>query len=252
MALEVTIMPRAARKSSETGIYHVMLRGINRQAIFLDDSDYIEFLYVLKNVKETSRCKFYAYCLMENHIHFLVKENGENISTIVKRIGSAFATWYNKKYRRVGHLFQNRFKSEPVESESYFYTVIRYIHQNPVKAEICLTPGEYKYSSYGEYFSSKGALDICSCNSVFKKYSYDNFLQFNNACCFDLCLEDYATEEEEFKRISERFNLPDKITFSKLPLCEQEKIIKEMRTCGIPIRKIVFLTGKGMNFVRQY
>lgn len=246
------IMPRTARKKSSTGIYHVMLRGINRQSIFLDEIDYDKFIYTLKDVKEASHCNFYAYCLMENHVHLLVKENEEDISKTVSKIASSFVLWYNRKYKRVGYLFQDRFKSEPVETENYFYTVIRYIHQNPVKAEICLTPGEYKYSSYSEYFSNGRALGICSCGSVLKKYGYDNFLQFNNTCSYDLCLEDYKTEEEELKRIVERFNLPNKEDFSKLPPYKQEEFVKDMRDNGIPIRKIAFLTGKGMNYIRQY
>lgn len=243
-------MSRKARKKSETGIYHIMLRGINKDPIFLDDDDYVKFIYILKDVKQMNACRFYAYCLMENHVHLLVKEKDKNISDVIKIIASSFVKWYNIKYNRIGHLFQDRFKSEPVENESYFYTVIRYIHQNPIKAEICLTPGEYKYSSYAEYFSDETNLNICSCGSVLKKYSHDDFLKFNNACAYDLCLEDYQTEQEELNRICERFDLPNKEEFSKLPLYKQKEIIKEMRECGISIRKIAFLTGKGMNFVR--
>lgn len=246
------IVPRQAREKSSTGIYHVMLRGINRCPIFLDDGDYDTFIYTLKDIKETNACCFYAYCLMENHVHLLVKEKGESISKIVSKIAASFALRYNKKYKRVGYLFQDRFKSEPVETESYFYTVIRYIHQNPVKAEICLTPGEYRHSSYAEYFTEKRTLGICSCSSVLKKYGYENFLQYNNACSYDLCLEDYKTEEEELKRISERFNLPSKEDFSKLSPYKQEEIVKDMRNNGIQIKKIAFLTGKGMNYIRQY
>lgn len=245
-------MPRVSRKKSESGIYHVMLRGINKQSIFLDDSDYAKFICVLEDVKKTRNCNFYAYCLMENHIHLLIEEKEISVSQVVSKIAASFALWYNNKYKRVGYLFQDRFKSEPVETESYFYTVIRYIHQNPVKAEICLTPGEYKYSSYSEYFSAETSLNICSCDRVLKRYNYNDFLKFNNSCSYDLCLEDYETEQEEFKRIAERFNLPNKEDFSKLPLEKQENIVKEMRECGISIRKIVFLTGKGMNFVRNH
>ncbi len=245
-------MARKPREKSETGIYHVMLRGVNRSPIFLDDGDYDTFIHTLKDIKETNACRFYAYCLMENHVHLLVKEKEKSISEIVKLIASSFVVWYNDKYDRVGHLFQERFKSEPVETESYFYTVIRYIHQNPVKAEICLTPGEYKYSSYAEYFTERRSLGICSCGSVLKKYSYDEFLTFNNSCSYDLCLEEYATEEEELKRIAERFNLPDKEVFSKFPKQRQAEIVSEMREYGISIRKIAFLTGKGINFVREH
>ena len=90
---------------------------------------------------------------MSNHIHLLIREEEESLEQIFKRIGSKYVYWYNVKYQRKGHLFQDRFKSETVENETYFLTVIRYIHQNPVKAGICEKIDDYKYSSFQEYFS---------------------------------------------------------------------------------------------------
>ena len=127
-------MPRKARIESKSGIYHIMLRGINRQQIFEDDEDFEKFLWVLKDVKQLSRFKLYGYCLMGNHIHLLLKPENEPLELIFRRIGSKYVYWYNLKYQRTGHLFQDRFKSEPVESISSFFVVLRYIHQNPQKA----------------------------------------------------------------------------------------------------------------------
>ena len=147
-------MSRQARKPSESGIYHVMLRGINKQQIFIDEEDYEKFLWVLKDTKEISEYKLYAYCLMDNHIHLLIKVEKEPLHIIFKRIGNRFVYWYNAKYQRIGHLFQDRYKSEAVENEEYFLTVLRYIHQNPLKAGICENVSDYKYSSYNEYLST--------------------------------------------------------------------------------------------------
>ncbi|MBE6563266.1 MAG: hypothetical protein E7660_05975 [Ruminococcaceae bacterium] len=126
-------MPRQARIKSKSGIYHVMLRGINQQQIFEEPEDYYKFLEIVEEYKAVSEFELYAYCLMGNHIHLLIKENKEPIEQIFKRIGGKFVYWYNIKYQRVGHLFQDRFKSEPVETNDYLLTVIRYIHQNPLK-----------------------------------------------------------------------------------------------------------------------
>ena len=145
-------MPRQARKKSQTGIYHIMLRGINGHQIFVDSEDYEKFLEILKDCKAISEFEIFAYCLMSNHIHLLLKEVKEPIEQIMKRIATRFVYWYNIKYQRAGHLFQDRFKSEPVENDEYFLTVIRYIHQNPVKAGICKKPQDYNYSSYNEFF----------------------------------------------------------------------------------------------------
>ena len=110
-------MPRQARRKSESGIYHVMLRGINKQVIFEDEEDSLKFLETLKNYKAISGYKIFAYCLMSNHIHLLLKVEKENLDLIIKRIASSYVYWYNWKYHRSGHLFQDRFKSEPVEDD---------------------------------------------------------------------------------------------------------------------------------------
>jgi len=129
-------LARVARERSRTGIYHIMLRGINRQTIFKDNQDRVRFLDTLGEYKNICEFVFYGYCLMDNHVHLLIKETKESVSDIIKRICSSYVYWYNAKYKRCGHLFQERFKSEVVETDSYFLTVLRYIHQNPLKAKI--------------------------------------------------------------------------------------------------------------------
>ena len=117
-------MPRQARKKSSAGIYHIMLRGVNQQQIFEDGEDCDKFLQVLKDCKAISEFKLFAYCLMGNHIHILLQETNEPIELLMKRIATRFVYWYNIKYQRVGHLFQDRFKSEPIENDAYFLTVL--------------------------------------------------------------------------------------------------------------------------------
>ena len=144
-------MPRTERRKSASGIYHVMLRGINHQQLFEDEEDYLRFLSILRECKEVSEYKLYAYCLMGNHVHLLLQEGKESLDLIFKRIGSRFVYWYNLKYQRVGHLFQDRYKSEPVETDAYFLTALRYVLQNPMKAGLEETPGTYGWSSYAAY-----------------------------------------------------------------------------------------------------
>ena len=141
-------MPRTARKKSNTGIYHVMLSGINQQRIFEDDEDNEKFLLTLSDCKKAGGFELYGYCLMGNHVHLLIKVAKEELEQIFRRIEARYVYWYNWKYKRSGHLFQDRYKSEPVEDDRYFVSVLRYIHQNPVKAKLCKKPEEYKWSSY--------------------------------------------------------------------------------------------------------
>ena len=136
-----------------------MLRGINKQLIFEDEEDYDCFLEILRECKELCNFKIYAYCLMGNHVHLLIKAQENNLETIFKRIAGRYVYYYNVKYQRVGHLFQDRFKSEPVEDDAYLLTVLRYIHQNPVKAKLCKKVEEYCYSSIGEYLCNSEIVD---------------------------------------------------------------------------------------------
>ena len=151
-------MPRNARSKSESGIYHIMLRGINRKSIFEDREDCERFLATLERYKKICGYEIFAYCLMVNHIHILLKVGDEDVDLIMKRLAGSFVFWYNNKYERVGHLFQDRFRSEPVEDDTYFLTVLRYIHQNPVKAGIVDKPEKYIWSSYNEYINLKNEL----------------------------------------------------------------------------------------------
>lgn len=172
-------MVRPLRANSSTGIYHVMLRGINRQIIFEYPIDYQKFIELLCSMisptDEVGRplpplCHIYAYCLMPNHVHLVLQEKNENLSVIVKRIAAAYALYYNKKYGHYGHLFQDRFKSEPVNDEAYFVTLLRYVHQNPVAGGLCQHVADYKWSSWGDYIGRHdGISKICSVSAVLRR-----------------------------------------------------------------------------------
>ncbi len=153
-------MARVAREQSSTGIYHIMFRGINRQTIFEDDQDKTRFLDTLNEFKDICGYELYGYCLMDNHVHLLIREIDETISSIIKCICSSYVYWYNAKCERCGHLFQERFKSEVVETGGYFLTVLRYFHQNPIQAGLEKNIGEYKWTIYGEYIKNSKIVDI--------------------------------------------------------------------------------------------
>ena len=104
-------------------------------------------LYIIESTHSITSFTLYGYCLMANHFHLLIREREETIGNIVKRIASSYVYYYNHKYLRNGHLFKERFKSEPVNDISYFTTLLRYIHQNPVKAGIVKEVKDYEYSS---------------------------------------------------------------------------------------------------------
>ena len=163
-------MARKQREISATGVYHVILRGVNKQRIFEWVEDYQAMIDILTkvmdkdtmgNTAEEPTYDLYAYCLMDNHVHMLMKPNQVQIGDIVRRITGSYAQYFNHRYKRVGHLFQERFKSTPVNDRDYFLELMRYIHNNPVKAGICRTPDLYPYSSFCELTGKKSNQHLC-------------------------------------------------------------------------------------------
>ncbi len=140
-------MPRRARRASASGIHHVMLRGVNRDMIFLEDEDRERFLTALRTARDVSGFSILAYCLMDNHVHLAMQEGPEPVGAAVRRVGVRYAGWFNRKYQRVGHLFQDRFKSVPVEADAHLVTLLRYVWNNPVEAGLANDPDEYRWSS---------------------------------------------------------------------------------------------------------
>ena len=247
-------MSRKAREKSTSGIYHVMLRGINHQQIFEEAEDYDKFLSIVKECKAVSKFELYAYCLMGNHIHLLLKESDEPLEIIMKRLVVRFVYWYNIKYQRVGHLFQDRFKSEPVEDWGYFSTALVYIHQNPVKARICKRVEDYAYSSYGCYAYEDGVIDV---SYALKHWSYEEFVRKNHreiaAKCMDIEAvprRGYTDEQAKvlIKKIAECESASD---FQRLEIKKRDRFVEKLKEKGLSIRQISRLTGVSFNIVRK-
>ncbi|MDR2569046.1 MAG: transposase [Oscillospiraceae bacterium] len=182
-------MPRRGRARSTTDIYHVMLRGINQQNIFEDDEDCHKMIQILIDVKEKSKFELYSYCLMGNHCHLLLKTLDEDIALIFKRICVRYVYWYNLKYKRIGHLFQDRFRSEVVENDRNFLSVLNYIHQNPVKAGMCVLLSDYKWSSYNEYMVKPRVIDTEFVFSLINKKELEKFHNIENTENVDKLME---------------------------------------------------------------
>ncbi len=248
-------MPRQARIQSKTGIYHVMLRGINQQQIFYEESDYEKLKQIIKESEEPNRFRIFAYCFMGNHIHLLIKEEEETIGQAIKRIGLHFVYWYNIKYQRVGHLFQDRFKSEPVESNEYFLTVLRYIHQNPVKANLCKSIKEYKYSSYREYIEETDIVDTDFVYAIIEKTQFESFNEAENKCnCLDVDTETRVrlTDEQAQKLIVKYSRCDSVVDFQNIEETKKKKCIVKLYAKGMSIRQISRLTGTTKKIVEKY
>ena len=144
-------MPKKKRIWYPGAVYHITNRGNRRSDIFRDEEDYQVYLKILKQTMEKYPYILYSYCLMTNHIHLQLETKDIEIGHIMRNINLLYTKYFNNKYNLVGHLFQGRYKSELIENDPYNLQTSRYIHLNPVKANMVDTPIEYKWSSYGVY-----------------------------------------------------------------------------------------------------
>ena len=248
---EVKKLARKSREKSGSGIYHIILRGINRQSIFEDDEDRLKLIEDLAKYKEISQCRIFAYCLMDNHVHLLLQETQEPISMMIQRVSSSYVIWYNHKHERCGHLFQERFKSEAVETDSYFLTVLRYIHQNPIKAKIASDVAAYQWNSYSEYVERAQIVDRAYALSMFSDKSNEaigRFVQFLRETNRDVCLEISevkvnVSDDTLRQRVRQQFGI-DAIKICNEMREKQDHILQVLKEIdGTIIRQIARITG---------
>lgn len=156
------LMARKARAEVEGGLYHVITRGNNRRQIFNSPADYEKFLSQLAVQKAKLSFFLYAYCLMTNHVHLLLERQASAVGQIMHRLLTGYAQYYNRRYRRVGHLLQGRHKAILCQSEQYLAKLVRYIHLNPVRAGMVTRPEDYQYSSHRGYLGMEpaGIVDV--------------------------------------------------------------------------------------------
>jgi putative transposase len=143
-------MPRPLRTVIPGGIYHVMNRGNRRDVIFCSEGGLILFRELLQQIARARKWTIHAYCLMPNHYHVLLECPQADLSAGVQKLNGEYASWFNRCHGLVGHVFQGRFRSVPIESDGHFLQTIRYMALNPVRAGLCRAPADWRWSSYWE------------------------------------------------------------------------------------------------------
>ncbi len=244
-------MARYSRKISAYAYYHVMVRGVNRMDIFNDDSDRIRFINTMKRFSGETAVDIIVYCLMRNHVHILtVAPDGMDL--FMKKLASSYVYYFNRKYDRVGHLFQDRYKSEAVESDAYLLTAARYILQNPQKAGICKT-ADYPWSSWKEVLTLSGftkpkiLYDLAEGNLKLPDY----LLSDNEDICLDLEKNAAISDAEALGVIRSVFKDPDLSDIKSLPRYERNLLLQKLKEEGLSARQISLYTGLGRNIVQR-
>lgn len=148
------------RRQCESQIYHVMARGVGRMLLFEDDADRSRYLSFLDDALSRHDLDVLAWCLMDNHIHLLVRGQLERVAKVMQLAGRSYALYFNRRHDHVGHLFQGRYASKPIEGNEHLLTVVRYIHQNPIESgasENCHYPGAAMVPTWGSLTVRQGA-----------------------------------------------------------------------------------------------
>lgn len=255
-------MPRTSRRLSNSKVYHIILKGIDGQTIFYNDQDRKFFLKQISITKKEFNYIIYAYCLMVNHVHLVIKSEDVLLASLMKSLQVRYVNYFNKKYKRTGPLMQNRFKSKNVENIEYFLEVCRYVHRNPENAGIMNTQN-YEWSSYKEYTGkeriiNKRALLYYFNNDIeyFKRYTLkkDNVEEINSFIEYEMI--DKLVDDQLIHYIMNKFkinNVQDVPSFFKNKNKEElEKILKEISNIeGTNITQVARITRLGRRTIEK-
>lgn len=172
-------MARRPRVFAPGLLYHVIVRGNQRRQTFRADDDYRAYLDRLEKYRAQCRVRIYAYCLMPNHVHLLVETGATPLAKFMQGVQQSYTQYFNRRYRKVGHLFQGRYKAIICERDKYLHALIRYIHLNPVRAKLVTRPERYAYSGHKGYLIH-GTAKIVDTEPILKlmggKKGYERFV----------------------------------------------------------------------------
>ena len=246
-------MATSQRKTSSIGIYHVIYRGINKQCIFEEEEDYAVFMNILRKYQSECGYSLYAYCLMSNHMHLVIKPGSMPLGQVFQHVVPSFVNWYNIKYQRVGHLFQNRFMSVPIKNEVQLLTVIRYVHQNPVKAGLCDFPEEYKYSSFRDYFGNVLIDKQLMLSLVSEEYFRNLNREKNNDKCMDIDEETprVLPDSKACKIMQDVSGCSCVADFQALPADRRDEALRDMYRVGISMKQANRITGISYGVIKK-
>ena len=250
-------MSRTIREISKLGCYHVMQRGVGKQILFEDDSDYTRYYRKLAACRKDLEFELLAFCLMNNHVHLLVKtEDIGTLETLMRRIGTSYGRYYNGKYGHVGCVFQGRYNSEAIHGVNGLLRCVRYIHNNPAKAGFC-SRDSYRWSSYDDYISGAGIADT---EYVLGEFGgVDQFVKFSATKDEEKdehymdCETDAITLEDGIEIVRRHFGNQIESAFivKRLKRSERDAIIGEMKSAGLRNKQIELITGVSQEIIRR-
>lgn len=245
------------RRINPMGLYHIYNRGNNKELIFLEEFDRIFFLKLLKRFAKTYNIVIYTYCLMGNHFHIFADDIEGNISAFMRDLQARYAEYFNKKYKRTGHVFQGPFGSCNVIGYCYSIRLIRYIGRNPIKANMCNDIKSYKWSSFGSSNNYLQVVDPKNVEFIFQNADVDmeSYLANNEDDYLLSAIEIMRYNDEQAKTeylnvLKNEFDITPE-AFSKCEVDIKMKIIMRCRYLGLSIRQLQEITHLESGFIRR-
>ncbi|MBO5517936.1 MAG: transposase [Firmicutes bacterium] len=243
-------MPRQPRIISPTGYMHIIARGIGRQMLFEAPADYLYYLSLLKRYSKETDVTICAYCLMDNHVHLLVYDPQQSASLFMKKVGVSYAGYFNAKYDRTGHLFQDRYRSESINDDAYLLTVFRYILQNPQKANICHAD-QYPWSSYHLY-DDTSFINTSVLKGMIGDYAaYERFIAVDEEVeCMDYDAVK-RKDDQAREKLCEILGIPNGMELQSYGKEKRDQAIRELKRNGLNAYQISRLTGLNRSTVHR-
>lgn len=244
-------MPRVARQIADSGFYHVTCRGNGRQLLFEDDEDRRHYVALLENKARSHEVAVLAWCLMDNHVHLLLDDQKNEVSHMMHGLTTAYAQYFNSKTGHVGAVFQGRFTGVPITDDRQLLQAVRYIHENPAKANIAAVD-RYRWSSYQEYLTGGGIvsseliLDMVGGPKGFRELFQDEKYAYYYVRASRRVADDEALSAA---RCALEGGQPGDIK----ALCREDRdeALRRLRETGLTIKQIERLTGIGKGSITR-
>lgn len=248
-------MPRKTRMIQLSKYYHIMCQGINKEYIFEKDLYKEKYLKIITEKSKKLNINIISYCVMNNHVHLIINSDKiSNISKFMQRVNTTYSIFYNKKNERVGYVFRDRFLSRGIDDLRDLFVCIRYIHYNPIKADIVTRLQDYKYSSYNEFFEKSRIINEIVIREMFDTET--NFRDYFNRIHEDKNGAKYNTVERE--KIYEYIKDVEKVyKINRTEIWENKWLLKTVvqearKRTNVSIRELAEILNVSKSTINNY
>lgn len=242
-------MPRSRRNLEEFGFTHIITRGNGKQVVFEDSSDYRFYLSRLEKYSAETGVTVCAYCLMENHMHLLVLGASAAIPQLMRKLGTSYAMYFNRKYERTGSVFEGRYKNVIIPNARALLSVFRYILQNPAKAGIC-PAHHYPWSSYSLYGQEDTFVDS---THLFELIGDKKNLQELLRIPEDLPYHEFSNRSDDYAKtiISKLLKTKNTLILQQMTKAARDVALRLLKKAGLHYKTIQRYTGIGLSTIRR-